>query len=114
MAPRIPLPNHYVRCLRPLSSFPPSPLTMQPQVPEFLGAGARQFAFMLKGLRELAPRLEAHGIPFFLLQVWAWSGAGSLVEGSQVWGCGGVDALRLEAHSVLSCLLQVDPGGARW
>ncbi|KIY94077.1 deoxyribodipyrimidine photo-lyase [Monoraphidium neglectum] len=37
-------------------------------VPEFLGAGARQFVFMLKGLREMAPRLEAHGIPFFLLQ----------------------------------------------
>ncbi|GBF93049.1 CPD photolyase [Raphidocelis subcapitata] len=36
--------------------------------PEFMGAGARQFVFMLKGLRELAPRLEAHGIPFFLLQ----------------------------------------------
>ena len=38
-------------------------------VPEFLGAGARQFVFMLKGLQELAPRLEAAGIPFFLLRV---------------------------------------------
>lgn len=37
-------------------------------VPEFLGAGARQFVFMVKGLQELAPRLEAHGIPFFLLR----------------------------------------------
>jgi deoxyribodipyrimidine photo-lyase len=38
-------------------------------VPAFLGAGARQFVFMLKGLQELAPKLEAAGIPFFLLQV---------------------------------------------
>uniref|UniRef100_A0A383VG34 Deoxyribodipyrimidine photo-lyase n=1 Tax=Tetradesmus obliquus TaxID=3088 RepID=A0A383VG34_TETOB len=37
-------------------------------VPAFLGAGARQFVFMLKGLQELAPRLTAAGIPFFLLQ----------------------------------------------
>ncbi|KAI8472372.1 MAG: class II photolyase [Monoraphidium minutum] len=37
-------------------------------VPEYLGAGARQFVFMLKGLREMAPRLEAQGIPFFLLR----------------------------------------------
>lgn len=35
---------------------------------EYLEAGARQFVFMLKGLKELAPRLEALGIPFFLLQ----------------------------------------------
>jgi hypothetical protein len=47
-------------------------------VPEFLGAGARQFVFMLKGLQELAPRLEAQGIPFFLLRVRA---AGLIVEG---------------------------------
>jgi hypothetical protein len=39
------------------------------QVREFLGCGARQFVFMLKGLRELQPKLEAAGIPFFLLQV---------------------------------------------
>lgn len=39
------------------------------QVPAFLGAGARQFVFMLKGLQELAPKLQAAGIPFFLLQV---------------------------------------------
>ncbi|GFR43830.1 hypothetical protein Agub_g4951, partial [Astrephomene gubernaculifera] len=37
-------------------------------VPAFLGAGARQFGFMLRGLRELQPRLEARGIPFFLLK----------------------------------------------
>lgn len=43
-------------------------------VPEFLGAGARQFVFMIKGLRELAPRLEAAGIPFFLLRVRRWGG----------------------------------------
>ncbi len=33
-----------------------------------MGAGARQFVFMLKGLQELQPRLAAAGIPFFLLQ----------------------------------------------
>jgi hypothetical protein len=39
-----------------------------------MGAGARHFVFMLKGLQELAPKLEAHGIPFFLLQVGSSSG----------------------------------------
>jgi deoxyribodipyrimidine photo-lyase len=34
----------------------------------FLGAGARQFGFMLRGLRELAPRLEAAHIRFHLLE----------------------------------------------
>lgn len=38
------------------------------QVTEFLGAGARQFGFMLRGLRQLAPKLEALGIPLFLLK----------------------------------------------
>ncbi|GLC37213.1 hypothetical protein PLESTB_000992000 [Pleodorina starrii] len=37
-------------------------------VPAFLGAGARQFGFMLRGLRQLQPKLEAKGIAFFLLQ----------------------------------------------
>lgn len=36
------------------------------QVPAFLGAGARHFGFMLRGLRELQGRLQEHGIPFFL------------------------------------------------
>lgn len=35
---------------------------------EFLGAGARQFGFMLRALRLVQPKLEALGIPFFLLQ----------------------------------------------
>mmetsp|Transcript_8714 Transcript_8714/g.32143 ORF Transcript_8714/g.32143 Transcript_8714/m.32143 type:complete len:495 (+) Transcript_8714:319-1803(+) len=35
---------------------------------EFLGAGARQFDFMLKGLRELESNLDKLGIPFFLVQ----------------------------------------------
>lgn len=43
-------------------------LVLLSQVPAFLGAGARQFVFMLKGLQELQPRLAAAGIPFFLLQ----------------------------------------------
>lgn len=36
---------------------------------EYLHAGARQFGFMLRGLRELEPRLEALNIPFFLVKV---------------------------------------------
>jgi deoxyribodipyrimidine photolyase len=50
-------------------------------VPAFLGAGARQFVFMLKGLQELAPRLQQAGIPFFLLQV----GRGGGGSGSVYW-----------------------------
>ena len=41
------------------------------QVTEYLHAGARQFGFMLRGLRELEPRLEALNIPFFLVKVGA-------------------------------------------
>eukprot|EP00798_Chlamydomonas_sp_ICE-L_P018200 gene18200-24642_t len=37
-------------------------------VPAFLGAGARHFGFMLRGLQEIAPRLEAHGVKFFMLR----------------------------------------------
>lgn len=37
-------------------------------VPAFMGAGARQFGFMVRGLRSLAPKLAALGIPFFLLK----------------------------------------------
>ena len=37
-------------------------------VTDYLGAGARQFAFMVRGLRVMAPKLEALGIPFFFLQ----------------------------------------------
>lgn len=36
-------------------------------VPEFLGAGARQFGFMLRALRLLEPKLRALGIPLFML-----------------------------------------------
>jgi len=50
-----------------------------PQVTEFLGCGARQFVFMLKGLQELQPKLEAAGIPFFLLQVSGVAGEYSIV-----------------------------------
>jgi hypothetical protein len=38
-------------------------------VPAFLGAGARHFGFMLRGLKELAAEAEAKGIAFFMLQV---------------------------------------------
>jgi len=37
-------------------------------VHEFLGAGYRQFAFMLRGLEEVSARLDALGIPFVLLR----------------------------------------------
>lgn len=36
--------------------------------PAFLGAGARQYGFMLRGLREMERNLRAKGVPFFLLQ----------------------------------------------
>ena len=36
-------------------------------VPEFLGATARQYGFMLRGLEEVEHGLAAKGIPFFLL-----------------------------------------------
>ena len=35
-------------------------------VPEFANAGARQYCFMLRGLRELESRLRDLGIPFHL------------------------------------------------
>ncbi|GAB4814126.1 hypothetical protein N2152v2_001172 [Parachlorella kessleri] len=35
-------------------------------VTEYLHAGARQFGFMLRGMRLMQPKLEALGIPFFL------------------------------------------------
>ena len=56
-------PNH-------VHSAPATPHTSLPaQVPAFLGAGARHFGFMLRGLKELAPRLEQMRVPFFLLRV---------------------------------------------
>ena len=39
------------------------------QVTEYLGAGARQFGFMLRGLKLLEPKLKELNIPFFLLKV---------------------------------------------
>lgn len=37
-------------------------------VTEYLGAGARQFGFMVRGLQLMQPKLEALNIPFFLLK----------------------------------------------
>lgn len=37
-------------------------------VPSFLGASARHYGFMLRGLREVQARLEAMGVPFFLFR----------------------------------------------
>ena len=37
-------------------------------VTEFMGAGARQFVFMLEGLKRMQPILKELNIPFFLLQ----------------------------------------------
>ena len=38
------------------------------QVPEYLVAGARQFGFMLRGLKLMEPKLAALNIPFFLVK----------------------------------------------
>ena len=38
------------------------------QVSEYVNAGARHFGFMLRGLKELAPRAAALDIPFFLFR----------------------------------------------
>ena len=38
------------------------------QVPAYLNAGARQFGFMLRGLKLMQPKLEALNIPFFLVK----------------------------------------------
>ncbi|BDA41821.1 Deoxyribodipyrimidine photo-lyase [Coccomyxa sp. Obi] len=37
-------------------------------VPSYLNAGARQFGFMLRGLKLMQPKLEALNIPFFLVK----------------------------------------------
>jgi hypothetical protein len=38
-------------------------------VPHILGAGARQFCFMLQGLREVQASLKARDKPFFMTEV---------------------------------------------
>lgn len=38
------------------------------QVPAYLHAGARQFGFMLRGLRQVEAKLQALNIPFYLLK----------------------------------------------
>ena len=61
----------HVAVLSPIARNTTPPLCLPfatPQVTEFLGAGARQFGFMVRGLQELQPKLEALGIPFFLLK----------------------------------------------
>ena len=65
------------------SSQPPDarPCDRALQVPAFLGAGARHFGFMLRGLRELQVALRAAGIQFFLLRV--GEGAGSELQRAQ-------------------------------
>lgn len=37
------------------------------QVTEYMNAGARQWCFLVKGLREVEATLKEMGIPFFLL-----------------------------------------------
>ena len=49
------------------------------QVTEFLGAGARQFGFMVRGLQAMQPKLAALGIPFFLLKGAACFGLAGLI-----------------------------------
>lgn len=42
-------------------------LTANPlQVKEFLGAGSRQWGFLVRGLRQVEPKLEALNIPFYM------------------------------------------------
>lgn len=38
------------------------------QVDKYCNAGARQFGFMLRGLKEVQPKLEALNIPFFMIR----------------------------------------------
>ena len=37
------------------------------QVTEFLDAGARQWAFLVEGLKDIPPKLEAFNIPFYMM-----------------------------------------------
>jgi deoxyribodipyrimidine photolyase len=84
-------------------------------VPEYMGAGARQFGFMLRGLQEVAPRLAALGIPFFLLrgdpvatvpQLAAACGAALVVADygplrlGRAWRAGVAAALSVPLHEV--------------
>ncbi|MEW5300577.1 MAG: hypothetical protein WDW36_003496 [Sanguina aurantia] len=91
-------------------------------VPAFMGAGARHFGFMLRGLRELEPKLAAAGIPFFMLkgdpavtipQLVKDTGAGLLVTDysplrlGRTWrsevcdAIGGVAFREVDAHNVV-------------
>jgi hypothetical protein len=56
-------------CIAVLTCLPFFFISSYLQVPAFLGAGARHWGFMLRGLRELAAKAEAKGIAFFMLQV---------------------------------------------
>jgi len=56
---------------------PPAPAPRKPdhkgitngcQVDSYCHAGARQFGFMLRGLREMEPKLQALNIPFFVVK----------------------------------------------
>jgi deoxyribodipyrimidine photo-lyase len=51
-----------------LLAFPSMFGVLCEQVPAYLHAGARQFGFMLRGLKELEGNLAALNIPFFLLK----------------------------------------------
>lgn len=61
----------------------PHLLIVYPQVPAFLGAGARHFGFMLRGMRQLDAKLQALGIPFFLLKGDPTETVPALVAGSK-------------------------------
>ena len=54
--------------LKPFPGFASTPVSCVVQVTEYLGAGARQFGFMLRGLKLLEPALKELNIPFFLLK----------------------------------------------
>ena len=55
--------TYFVRNLTFRTCIPPPRI----QVTEYMNAGARQWCFLVKGLREVEATLKEMGIPFFLL-----------------------------------------------
>ena len=50
------------------------------KVPEFLGAGARQWGFLVRGLRQMEPKLKALNIPFYMMYGHAWDNLPKLCD----------------------------------
>ena len=62
-----PKPLGTQRMLCAISRFVHAISPPQMQVTEYMNAGARQWCFLVKGLREVEATLKEMGIPFFLL-----------------------------------------------